>query len=190
MNKRDIVKKILKTIPQDAIGKYELLPIAKDIGLFAEVVKYLATPFIDVVDYVAAPEATGWILATAIAKELNIGFIPIRKGGRLPYPQEMLMMSSYTDYTQSIKHLELKRSWVDSGNKILLVDEWVETGAAMMCCIEMLESLGGTIMGLATIGMNTCPETASWVNSGFLHFIGKDMIVFSEGEWIPNNYYL
>ena len=67
------------------MGRYDLLPLFTAPGLFSEIVKHLASAFAVKIDYAASPEATGWILGAAIASELGVGFIALRKKGKLPY---------------------------------------------------------------------------------------------------------
>ena len=175
MNDSQLVDKVLEAIPKNSVGRYDLLPIVKNVKLFREIVKYLADPFLGKADYVASPEAIGWVLGTAIATELNVGFIPLRKSGRLPYPNELLISRSYIDYSRKEKSLEIKKDSIARGDRILIVDEWVETGTTMKCCIELLEKAGGTIAGLATIGIDYREQTKDWIDTGFIRFIGTDI---------------
>lgn len=61
------------------------------------------------VDYVAAPEAIGWILGTAIAKELGVGFIGVRKGDKLPYAKKRLFRHILPTIQVKIKALKYLR---------------------------------------------------------------------------------
>jgi len=175
MGNDSLAKKILDVIPKDSIGRYDLFPVFYDAELFKEVIQYLAAPYIGKVNYVASPEAIGWIIGSAMAKELNIGFIPLRKANGLPYQKELIISQKYVDYSGKAKELEIKKDSVIAGDKILIVDEWVETGASLHCCIKLLEKLGGIIVGLASIGTDYKEGTKEWIDSGFIHFVGKDM---------------
>ncbi|MDR2570508.1 MAG: adenine phosphoribosyltransferase [Oscillospiraceae bacterium] len=155
-------------------------PIAKKIELLNEVASYLSKPFVGNVNYVAAPEANGWIVGLAVANELNVGFIPVRKGGGFSYPRESLISKKYVDYSKVEKTLEIKDDFIESGDKILLVDEWIETGASMNCCIELFQSLGGIVIGIAAVSVNYKVETKRWVDSGFVHYIARDKIFYGE----------
>ena len=115
-----------------------------------------------------------------MAQKLNVGFVPIRKSGKLPYLKEVILTESYIDYSKKEKSLEIKKSFVSLGDRILLVDEWIETGASMRCCMNLLSKLGATIVGLATISINYQEETKEWVDSGFVHFIAKDRVFYGE----------
>jgi len=175
MSDKHLASRVMEAIPKDSIGRYDLLPITKDTALFREIVKYLAAPFIKKVDYIVSPEAIGWIIGVAVAGELGVGFIPIRKRGKLPYPKELLISQRYHDYSIKEKTLEIKKDTFFPGCRILIVDEWVETGASINCCIKLLEKENCIIQGIATIGIDYREETKPWIDSGFVRFVGRDM---------------
>ena len=175
MGNENLASRILATIPKNSVGRYDLLPITKDTQLFTEIIKYMASPFRGKADFVASPEAIGWIIGVAVARELNIGFIPIRKSEKLPYKADYIIRMNYIDYSKKKKAMEISCNYIESGSKVLLVDEWVETGASVRCCIELLNYVGSEVVGIATIGVDYREETKDWIDSGFLHFIGRDM---------------
>jgi len=114
-------------------------------------------------------------MGSAMAKELNVGFVPLRKIDKLPYPKDVLVSQSYFDDSDTSKALEAKESCVNAGDRVLIVDEWVETGISMRCCMNLLQKFGCTVVGLATIGIDYRKETKDWIDNGFVTFIGKDM---------------
>jgi adenine phosphoribosyltransferase len=175
MSNQKLCERILEILPKDSIGRYDLLPAFMDKELFADIIGFLATPYTELIDFVAAPEAIGWVLGSAIAKELKVGFIPLRKVGNLPYAKETLVSQTYLDYSGKIKTLEIKKGCVSKGSRILVIDEWVETGASLHCCIDLLQKLGCIVVGLATIGIDYCQGTKDWIDNGFVTFIGKDI---------------
>ena len=175
MSNQKLKDRILEVLPKDSIGRNDLFPVFKNSELFTDIIKYLSTPYVGRIDYVAAPEAIGWIMGSAMAKELNVGFVPLRKIDKLPYPKDVLVSQSYFDYSDTAKALELKESYINAGDRILIVDEWVETGISMRCCMNLLQKLGCTVVGLATIGIDYREETKDWIDNGFVTFIGKGM---------------
>jgi len=175
MNSDGLLERLLAVIPGDSVGRYDLLPVFMDTKLFADIVKYLSLPYVGNIDYVAAPEAIGWVLGNAMANELNVGFIPVRRGGKLPYPKEVIISQSYVDYSGDEKVLEIKKSYAHSRNRILIVDEWVETGASLRCCMDLFKQLGCTVVGLATIRLDCNDVTKEWIDTGFIRYIGKDI---------------
>lgn len=99
MESTDVINEIRGILPRNSIGKYDLLTIFTHKTVFDKIVKVLSLDFQNKVDYVAAPEAIGWILGTAIAKELGVGFIGVRKGDKLPYAKEEIISTHFTDYS-------------------------------------------------------------------------------------------
>ena len=95
----DIINEIMDILPRNSIGKYDLLTLFAHKTVFDKIVKVLSLGFQNKVDYVAAPEAIGWILGTAIAIELGVGFLGVRKGNKLPYEREEIISTHFTDYS-------------------------------------------------------------------------------------------
>jgi len=171
----DLANKILDVIPKDSIEIYDLLPVFEDKKLFTEIVEYLSAPYIGKIDIVASPEAIGWILGVAVAKDLNASFIPLRKGGKLPYSKDNIISYTYTDDKHDGKIYEIKKDSIIANAKVLIVDEWVEDGATLKCCIGLLSKIECIITGLATIGIDYNDGTKDWIDTKFIHFIGKNM---------------
>lgn len=175
MEKADLAKEITGILPSHTIGKYDLLTVFTNPKVFEGIVKILARDFRNRVDYVAAPEAIGWILGSALAIELGVGFIGIRKSGRLPYARERIVSVCFTDYSGQEKSFEIVKDSVANGKSVLIVDDWIETGSQMVAMIELLGKLGCQIVGLATIGIDTNDVTQKWLDSGFASYIGSNM---------------
>jgi len=175
MKNEELINRTKSLLTEESIGRYDLFPIFKDVELFRAIVKHLSAPYIGKVDYVVSPEAIGWILGVAIAKELNVGFIPLRKGGTLPYKEDALISHSYNDPNKKDKKLEIKKDYIPAKSKVLIVDEWIETGISMRCAIALLTKLDCEIVGLATIGTDYRDETKDWIDSGFMIFVDKGL---------------
>lgn len=130
----------------------DVTPVFADYGAFSALVEDLSECFKDVdFDYVAGIDALGFILGTAMAFHFEVGFLPIRKGGKLPVPADK---AEFVDYSNQSKSLELRENAIEAGAKVLLVDEWIETGAQIKAAIELLENQGGTVVGIATINID------------------------------------
>lgn len=121
----------------------------------------------------AAPEAIGWILGTAIAKELGVGFIGVRKGDKLPYAKEEIISTHFTDYSGQDKSFEISKSSIVRNKRVLIVDDWIETGSQMKALIALLEKLDCSIIGLATIGIDINEVTQKWIDSSFVAYIAQ-----------------
>ena len=112
----------------------------------------LTRPFVSVpCDKVVGIDALGFILGTAVALKLQKGFVPIRKGGKLPVPTNQV---SFVYYSKQQKMLELRLGAIQTGERVLIVDEWVETGAQLNSAIQLVTEQGGVVCGLTAIKMD------------------------------------
>ena len=170
-----LLDKIKNIIGKETIGRYDLIPIFKDSFLFIEIIELLAKPYINKIDYVVAPESLGWILGVGISLKLKCGFIPLRKENKLPYQKGKIIQKEYKDYTAEIKKLEITKGIMPEKSKILIVDEWVETGETMKASIKIIEDMNCEIIGLATIGIDENENTIEWINNKYITFVGKNI---------------
>ncbi|XP_010720498.1 uncharacterized protein LOC104913967 [Meleagris gallopavo] len=95
----------------------------------------------DPIDLVAGIDAMGFILGAAAAATLHKGFLAIRKAGHLCVET---LAEPYTDYSGREKVMEVRTDTVTPGMRILLVDQWVETGGTMRAAIQLVERQGGS----------------------------------------------
>jgi len=99
------------------------------------------------IDYIAGIEARGFIIGAPIAYNLNKGFVPIRKRGRLPADVESI--SYQLEY--GINILEIHRDALKKGDRILVIDDLLATGGTMLAVFQLIEKLKGIVMGAAFI---------------------------------------
>ena len=152
--------KYLQLIDTQTNGqRYDITPLFADHESFSALVGDIATAFLqDGFDFVVGIDALGFVLGTAVAMRVKKGFIPVRKGGKLPVDTHSI---SFVDYTGTKKSLELRIGAFPAGARILLVDEWIETGAQVNAAIELIEAQQGIIAGVATINMDDNESTQS-----------------------------
>ncbi len=112
----------------------------------------------DGIDVVAGIDAMGFVLAAAIASRLNRGFLPIRKAGKLCVETDHV---TFTNYSRRTQELEMRIPAFDAGTRVLLVDQWVETGGTMDGAIRLVERQGGTVAGLVAIAIEDNEKTAA-----------------------------
>lgn len=98
-------------------------------------------------DFIACPEARGFIFASALAYVLPAGLIPIRKPGKLPRPTRSI--SYALEYGES--NLSVHVEDVRSGARFLLIDDVLATGGTMLACTELLKELGADVRGCLTL---------------------------------------
>uniref|UniRef100_A0A803V0U2 adenine phosphoribosyltransferase n=1 Tax=Ficedula albicollis TaxID=59894 RepID=A0A803V0U2_FICAL len=105
----------------------------------------------DAIDMVAGIDAMGFILGAAAAATLQKGFLAIRKAGHLCV---QTAAQPYSDYSGRGKVMEVRTDAITPGLRILLVDQWVETGGTMRAAIELVERLGGVV----AVSLPVCPH--------------------------------
>lgn len=150
MNKENIqLEDFIRTVPdfpKAGIQFRDITPLLADSAAFDASVELLAEPFLDAkIDYVAAVEARGFIFGSAVARELNAGFIPIRKPGKLPYKTETVTY----DLEYGTDSVQVHCDAVEPGAKVLMVDDLLATGGTMAAACELMKKIGGQICGIA-----------------------------------------
>ena len=102
------------------------------------------------VDVVAGFDAMGFVLGSAIATRLGKGFLTIRKAGKVPVETDVV---DFVNYSGRIQQMEMRRPAFAPGTRVLLVDQWIETGGTMGAGIRLVERQGGVIAGIAAVCM-------------------------------------
>ncbi len=134
--------------PKAGILFRDITPLLADKRALAEAVRALAEPFKDAnIDYIAAVEARGFIFGSAVAKELNAGFIPLRKKGKLPYTTESVTYQ--LEYGTDT--IEVHSDAMKSGDRVLMLDDLLATGGTMSAACQLVEKLGAQIVGLTFV---------------------------------------
>ena len=110
-------------------------------------------------DVVAGLDAMGFVLGAAIATRIGVGFLPIRKAGKLCVDTDAV---SFTNYSGRTQEMEMRLPAFAAGTRVLLVDQWIETGGTMDGAIRLVERQGGIVAGLATIAMEDNDRTAGY----------------------------
>jgi len=134
--------------PKPGIVFRDITPLVGDPRALKLAVYQLLAPFIDAeIDAVAGMEARGFIFGSLAAWELGVPFVPLRKPGKLPYDVQSV---SY-DLEYGSAALEAHIDAIEPGGRILLVDDLLATGGTASASCELIERLGGTVIGLAFI---------------------------------------
>jgi len=145
---------------KEVIGRCDVSPIFENEKVFQNIVKDLLKPFRDKkYDKIVALDSLGFILGSAMAYKTKKPLILIRKEKKLPYPKKYLLGKTFVDYTKKRKGFEIKKSSIKKGDKILLVDEWIETGTQMKAAINLIEKLSGKVVGISTINTDINKRT-------------------------------
>ncbi|MBN2267679.1 MAG: hypothetical protein JW725_05085 [Candidatus Babeliaceae bacterium] len=140
-------------INKETKERCDVTPIFENPEVFSNLLGDLIEPFKDIdFNKIAGLDALGFVIGGALAQKNNKGFICIRKGGKLPGAHDTVLKTSpFIDYTSTAKSFEINKSSVKKGEKILLVDEWIETGTQMRASVKLIEELGGEIIGITSL---------------------------------------
>jgi adenine phosphoribosyltransferase len=145
MNLKEKVREIAD-FPQPGISFKDITTLLKDGKAFRYAIDELAAPFKgEAIDVVIGPEARGFVVGTPVAYALGVGFVPVRKPGKLP--AEVLQYQYSLEYGKDA--LEIHKDAITQGTKVLIVDDLLATGGTTEAVINMVKSLGGEIVGLA-----------------------------------------
>ncbi|MBI4717426.1 MAG: adenine phosphoribosyltransferase [Planctomycetes bacterium] len=142
---RELIRDVAD-FPKPGVMFKDITPLLRDEAGLSLAVEYLTQPFRRVrVDVVVGAESRGFIFATAVARNLSAGFVPIRKPGRLPHRtrSEEYALEYGTD------SVEIHEDAIGRGDRVLMVDDVLATGGTMAACCRLVESLGGVIVGAA-----------------------------------------
>jgi adenine phosphoribosyltransferase len=132
-------------------GHADVWRFFSDASLLREIAARLADPFRDQgVTKVAGIEARGFILGTAVALDLDAGLVAIRKGGSL-FPGEKLEREASRDYQGTAHTLRIQRASLSLADRVLLVDDWFETGSQALAAKELIERCSARLAGAAVI---------------------------------------
>ncbi len=144
MNLADKIRNI-SDFPKEGIEFKDITTLLKDVDAFQESITKLADKYrAEEIDYVIGIEARGFLIGAPLALELNKGFIPVRKEGKLP--AETLQKEYDLEYGSNI--IEIHKDAFAEGDKILIVDDLLATGGTVEATVEMVEDLGGDIVGV------------------------------------------
>ena len=118
-------------------------------------------------DVVAGLDARGFILGSVVAYELNVGFVPIRKKGKLPF--DTVAETYELEYGSAT--VELHTDAVQPGQRVLLIDDLIATGGTMMAGRKLLEKLGAVVIeGAAIVNLPELGGAERLLDSGLALF--------------------
>lgn len=147
----DQIKACIRNIPDfpsPGIQFKDITPLVKDPNMLKQAVRGLIAPFrYKELTAVAGMEARGFIFGALAAIELDIGFVPLRKPGKLPYDVQTV---SY-DLEYGSAALEIHIDAVNADDRVLLVDDLLATGGTASASCKLLENLGAQVMGCAFV---------------------------------------
>lgn len=144
MNFRDKIA-IIEGFPKAGISFKDITPLIGDGEAFKTLIDEMAAKLRGQgVDYIAGPEARGFIFGVPLAYALGLGFIPIRKKGKLP--QETVSITYDLEYGQDT--LEVHKNAFPKGARVALVDDLLATGGTISACAKLIELAGGEVVSV------------------------------------------
>jgi len=145
---KELSKKIrsIPDFPKKGILFRDITPLLQDSTSFGRAVDLLAKNYQDKdIDLVVSVEARGFILGSVLAYKLGVGFIPIRKPGKLPYKVEKATYK--LEYGED--SVEIHQDAIKEGDKVLIFDDLLATGGTAKAVCELVERLKGKIVGIS-----------------------------------------
>lgn len=134
--------------PQPGVMFRDITPLLQDPKTLRVLIDVFVHRYMDAqLDLVAGIDARGFILGAIVAYELNLGFVPIRKKGKLPF--QTVAEEYELEYGSAT--VEIHADACKAGDRVLLVDDLIATGGTMMAGRKLLERLGATVVEGAAI---------------------------------------
>ena len=132
--------------PKPGILFRDITPLLADPQALRHAVRALADPFREQpIDYVLGTEARGFIFGTTVAMELDCGFVPVRKRGKLPY---QTIEASY-DLEYGTDHIQMHVDAVAKGQRVLVVDDLMATGGTAAATVRLAQDAGAEVVACA-----------------------------------------
>ena len=145
------LKKLIREVPdfpKEGINFYDITTLLKDADGLKQTIDALADQFKgEKIDTVIGVESRGFIFAVPLALQLGAGFVPVRKPKKLP--AEKVSVSYDLEYGQDT--LEMHKDAVGEGHRVLIVDDLLATGGTAKAVVDLVEGLGGEIVGLSFV---------------------------------------
>lgn len=110
-------------------------------------------------DLVAGLDAMGFVLGAGLATRRNVGFLPIRKAGKLCVDTDSV---EFGNYSGRVQDMEMRTPAFAAGTRVLLADQWVETGGTIDGAIRLVERQQGTVAGIAAIAIEENERTLGY----------------------------
>ncbi len=151
INPAEYIKQHIRTVenwPQAGVMFRDITPLLQNPKVFRVLIDMFVHRYMDEkIDVVAGLDARGFIIGSVLAYELNLGFVPIRKKGKLPFHT----VSEQYELEYGSATVELHSDACKQGDRVVLIDDLIATGGTMMAGKKLLERLGATVVEGAVI---------------------------------------
>ena len=141
-----------KDFPQDGIEFIDIMPLIIQKETFKEIVDRFVEEIKDKkVEYIVGAEARGFIIGAAVASKLDIGFVPVRKAGKLPPTTVEKQFAYEKEYGKDKMELPKLVGEEYTGKRIYMIDDIYATGNTMKAMKQAIEDVGGIVVGQGVI---------------------------------------
>ncbi|MDD9269822.1 adenine phosphoribosyltransferase [Paenibacillus sp. GCM10023248] len=145
MNFKDYIR-VIPDFPQPGIRFKDITTLLQNGEVYKQAIDQLRVMVQEKqIDVIAGPEARGFVIGAPLAYALGVGFIPIRKSGKLP--GETIEVDYALEYGKD--KLAMHKDAIKPGQKVLIADDLLATGGTIQSSIDLINQLGGEIVGAA-----------------------------------------
>jgi adenine phosphoribosyltransferase len=140
------LKAKIRRIPEfKGVVFWDITPLLKDKAAFKEAIDKMAEHYKGKnIDIVVSNEARGFIIGAPLAYKLGVGFVPVRKTGKLP--SKCVQLTYQKEYEKD--SIEMHEDAIKKGDNILVIDDLLATGGTVKANIELVEKMGGKVVGV------------------------------------------
>ncbi|GGA40256.1 adenine phosphoribosyltransferase [Kroppenstedtia guangzhouensis] len=140
--------RVIEDFPQPGVRFKDITTLLKDGNAFRAAIDTMADSFRDrKVDLVVGPEARGFVVGTPLAYALGVGFIPVRKSGKLP--AETVEADYSLEYGKD--QLAIHKDAIEPGQRVLIVDDLLATGGTVRATLNLVHRLQAEVVGVAFV---------------------------------------
>lgn len=144
MNLKEKIR-VIEDFPEEGISFKDITTLLQDKDAFNESIERLKKLAENLdADLVVGPEARGFIFGTPLAYAMNVGFVPVRKPGKLPC--EVVSQNYSLEYGKD--SLEIHKDAIRPGQRVVIVDDLLATGGTLLSTARLVEKLGGEVVGI------------------------------------------
>lgn len=145
MNYKEYIE-IVEAFPKAGIVFKDITPLMQNGAAYKKAIDELAKYALErQADVIVGPEARGFVVGCPVSYALSIGFVPVRKEGKLP--REVVRTTYGKEYGKDV--LTIHQDAIKPGQKVVITDDLLATGGTICATIDLVEKLGGVVVGLA-----------------------------------------
>lgn len=147
MDYKALIKSV-QDFPIEGILFRDITPILADKDAYKQITKDIAKFALENrADVICGPESRGFLFGCPVSTEINVGFVPIRKPGKLP--RETVEESYSLEYGTNT--LAMHADAIKPGQRVVIVDDLLATGGTLEAAVNLIERLGGVVAGIAVV---------------------------------------